>query len=216
MNLFLLILTSFTVGAIPFGVMISKIFFGFDIRSKGSGNMGSTNIYRVLGIPWGIVVQVLDILKGFVPTVLIAAFFLDYESSLNYSQMKIVSGLSAVLGHIFSPFVKFKGGKGINTAVGMLLGVSPIDLGVCIFFFLISIFSTGMISVGALVAAFILPNSLVIRHYLISNQDGFRSLLAFFIFLTIIVFFTHRSNIRRLIDGKENKFPKLQIFKISK
>lgn len=196
--------------------MISKIFFGFDVRKKGSGNMGSTNVYRVLGVKWGIIVQLLDISKGLLPTLIIAPLIVFPEFSLNLTQAKIIMGLSAVLGHIFSPFVSFKGGKGINTALGMMIGVSYIDLSIGLLFFLFALFSTGMVSAGALAAAFILPNALAIRHFLFHPVQDFRSLLILFIILTVTVFYTHRTNIRRILNGNENRFSRLHIFHFRK
>lgn len=178
--------------------------------------MGSTNVYRVLGVKWGIIVQILDILKGLIPTTVLVFIFYDSNLGLNIIQLKILSGLASVLGHIFSPFVGFKGGKGINTAVGMMIGISYIDLLSCLFFFLIALFTSGMISVGALAGSVILPISLILRNYTIGKVEGFHSLLLFFIFLTVIVFYTHRSNIKRLMKGNENKFEKLHLIKLSK
>lgn len=210
--MYLLIIFSFLIGSIPFGVIVSRLFFGFDIRTKGSGNMGSTNVYRILGVKWGIIVQILDIFKGIIPTlVLVHQFSLDYN--IDFALLKIIAGLSSVLGHIFSPFVKFKGGKGINTAVGMMIGISPIDLGVCVVIFLGSVFTTGMISVGALLGSIVLPLSLIIRHNYIKEVPGYEYLLGFFILMTCLIFYTHRSNIKRLRNGDENKFEKLQIIK---
>jgi glycerol-3-phosphate acyltransferase PlsY len=174
--------------------------------------MGSTNVYRVLGVKWGVIVQILDILKGLIPT-LILTDALQIESEVNPIIIKIIAGLSSVLGHIFSPFVGFKGGKGINTAVGMMIGISPIDLGVCLIFFLGAIFTSGMISVGALLGATVLPISLLIRNEFVSEVPGFEYLLIFFSFMAILIFYTHRTNIKRLRKGEENKFERLQILK---
>ncbi|MES2766084.1 MAG: glycerol-3-phosphate acyltransferase, partial [Bacteroidota bacterium] len=119
---------SYLIGSIPTAVLISKQFFGFDIRTKGSGNMGSTNAMRVLGAKWGSVVQIIDVLKGLIPVAVLPFVFFEFTgNSLNLLDnvvfVKIVAGMSAVLGHVFSVFVGFKGGKGINTAAGLLLGL---------------------------------------------------------------------------------------------
>lgn len=209
-------LISFGIGALPFGVLVSKLFFGFDLREQGSGNIGSTNVFRVLGVKWGIIVQLLDIAKGYVPASLILFQFLRFGADDYMLTYSLLAGLSSVMGHIFSPFIGFKGGKGINTALGMLVAISPIDIGVCLVFFLGIVFSTGIISLGSIFGSLILPLSLVIRHYFISSVDGFHTLKFFFFALPFLIILTHQKNIKRLLNGTENKFSRLQIIKFRK
>lgn len=218
-ELIIFCLISFLSGSIPTGVIVSKVFFGFDIRTKGSGNMGSTNVFRVLGTKWGIIVQVIDILKGFLPVYIISNFYasqdlIDTFFVENATTLKLVLGLLAILGHIFSPFVRFKGGKGINTATGILLAISPIDIGVAFAVFWLVVFSTGYISLGSLSAGFILPITLLFRNtFLNSIADDYLTLLIFFTLIFVIIILTHKENIKRLKAGKENKFEKLHLFK---
>ena len=128
--------------------------------------------------------------------------------------VKIVAGMSAVLGHIFSIFVGFKGGKGINTAAGLLLGLAPIEFAISLLFFLIGLTSSGMVSLGSIFAAIALPSSLLFRQYVLkADIPGFNFLIFFFTALAILVIYTHRANIQRILNGTESKFPKFQIFK---
>lgn len=197
----LLLVVSYLIGSIPSGVIISKTFFGFDIRDKGSGNMGSTNVFRVLGRKWGIIVQVADILKG-VAAVLLAMWLVDGNIL-----WQLTAGLAAVVGHIFPVFSSFKGGKGINTLAGMLIATDPTDTLTALAVFLLAFLSTGIVSLGSMLAAVTITVSLIIRHSILPNGvDGYYILLPFFVLITLLVILTHRKNINRLINGTENRF----------
>lgn len=216
------VLISYIVGSFPSAFIISKIFFGFDIREKGSGNMGSTNAFRVLGWKWGIIVQVLDIAKGLIAVLFIANIFGEpYNFGSDYFEnttiMKIIAGISAVLGHIFSMFVSFKGGKGINTAFGMLIGIAPIEVGIALGLFAIAVIISGYISLGSIVGAFSVPISLIFRHNVFGvDIPGYLTLTYFLSALAIILILAHLPNIKRLINGTENKFHKLHLIKLKK
>lgn len=220
--LILIILISYFIGSFPSAVIISKRFFGFDIRQRGSKNMGSTNAFRVLGWKWGIVVQLLDILKGVIPVLLIANW-LGPQVSLPFGSghydliiIRIIAGIAAILGHIFSVFVNFRGGKGINTAAGMLIAILPIEFGIGIGIFIIAVMFSGYISLGSIFAAFTIPSSLFIRHSFCNVEiPGYNVLINFSLVLLAIVIYTHWSNIIRLINGEENRFNSLHIIKLS-
>jgi acyl phosphate:glycerol-3-phosphate acyltransferase len=222
-NIILIILISYIIGSLPTAVWLSRGVFGFDIRTQGSGNMGSTNVYRVLGVKWGIVVQLADILKGLIPVIVIVKIILPemyfIDESLFGSLMiaKIIAGISAVIGHIWSFFVKFKGGKGVNTATGMLLGLAPWDVATAFACFAIVVMVSGYISLGSITGAIAFPSSILIREK-IFNIDiiGFEYVFFFSIILGFLVIYTHRSNIKRLLDGSENKFTKLQFLSFKK
>lgn len=223
----LLMLFSYFLGSFPSGVVVSKLFFGFDIRTKGSGNMGSTNVFRVLGKKWGIIVQLLDLLKGFLPVMFTPSLVLylysllapnndEIISVLNDNNslilIKLIVGTSAVMGHLLSFWVGFKGGKGINTAVGMLLAIAPIDILIIFTAFVITLLTTGFVSLGSLVGAFLLPISIIIRQNIFNVEiQGYYVLLIFSTFLCFLVFYTHRSNIKRLINKKESSFENLKL-----
>lgn len=212
---------SYVLGSFPTAVIISKKYFGFDIREKGSGNMGSTNAFRVLGWKWGLAVQVIDILKGVLAVVLIAPLFatgITFPNSTGFENMtivKIIAGVSAVLGHVFSAFVGFRGGKGINTAAGMMVAILPVDVSIALGIFIIAVIISGYISLGSLAAAFTLPSSLIVRYNLFHvNIPNYETLVYFSIFITLLVIYTHRSNIKRLLRGQENRFKNLQLIKL--
>ena len=223
LKLILFISIGYIIGSIPSAVLISKIFFGFDIRTKGSGNMGSTNAMRVLGFKWGTIVQVLDILKGAIPVFILADIvapkwdMLSSDSFLNLPILEVIIGLSAVCGHVWSCFVCFKGGKGVNTTLGMLLVVIPIEGAIGLLIFIITLLLSGYVSLGSLVAAFFIPIILIIRYNFFNmNIEGYLTLVYLTISFVIIIFFAHRSNIKRLINGTENKCEKLQLIKKNK
>lgn len=213
---------SYLVGSIPIAVIVSKKLFGFDIRDKGSGNMGSTNAFRVMGWKVGVLVQLLDIAKGVFAVVVIAQV-LGSELAIpnmttfeDLTLIKLMAGIFAVLGHIFSAFVNFRGGKGINTAAGMLIGIAPIDAGVAVVFFLVAVAFSGYISLGSILAAFTLPSSMIFRYNILHDSiPGYGTIVYFLLGLFLLIVYTHRSNIKRLLEGTENRFPKLQIFKRS-
>ncbi|MCX7735271.1 MAG: glycerol-3-phosphate 1-O-acyltransferase PlsY [Candidatus Kapabacteria bacterium] len=219
-KLILVIILSYLIGSIPSAVIISKRFFGFDIREKGSGNMGSTNAFRVLGWKWGIIVQVMDILKGVIAVLVIAEFVGKDINLGNYTWfqdstiVKWIAGLSAVCGHIWSAFVNFKGGKGINTAAGMLVAIAPIDVSIALGIFVLAVIFSGYISLGSISAAFAFPSSLFVRYNLFHvDIPGYSILIYFSIILAVILIFAHRKNIIRLLKGTENRFTKLQLIK---
>ncbi len=218
-KLLLIAVLSYLVGAIPSAVWISKKFFGYDIREKGSGNMGSTNAFRVLGWKWGIVVQLMDVLKGILAVVVIAGILgsgLAIPNATSFEDItliKIGAGMLAVVGHIWTCFAGFKGGKGINTAGGMLIGLAPIDVSIALGIFLIAVVLSGYISLGSIMAAFTVPSSMFVRYnFLHIDIPGYQQLIYFCLALFALVVFTHRANIKRLLQGNENRFKKLQIF----
>jgi len=219
-NIAILIVISYLFGSIPTGVWVSKLFFGFDLRDKGSGNTGSTNAFRVLGKKWGIIVQLIDILKAYIPVAIlstllvkdISLFGLDYGSSFVIVQM--LSGIFTVVGHMFPVFAKFKGGKGVNCILGMFLGIMPIDAATGLSMFIIVVILSGYVSLGSLVAIVCVPLSLVIRATVFNVEiPGFNILLSYALLMVVLLFYSHRANIKRLRAGEENRFEKIMIFK---
>jgi len=219
-KMILLMLLSYLLGAIPSGVIISKSFFGFDIRNQGSGNMGSTNVMRVLGIKWGIAVQIIDVLKGVGAVLLFAnlvggswGMFVEH-SFLSLPILQIILGMSAIAGHIWSCFVGFKGGKGINTAVGMLIAVMPIELGIGLFIFVMTLGLTGYVSLSSILGSLMIPLVLFSRYnFFCVDIKGYFTLIYFTIGFVFLVVFAHRSNIVRLTKGTENRFEKMRFLK---
>ena len=189
-----LALSAYLLGSIPFGLLIAKTK-GVDIREKGSGNIGATNVLRCLGKPLGITCFVLDVLKGFLP----AAFFAllgNVDSAFG-----ILFGILAILGHNFPIFLSFKGGKGVATSAGVLIGIAPLAVGIGILAWAIIFFTTGYVSLGSIIAAF----AVIITGWVHINHYG----LAIAIALTLLgslTIFRHRANIQRLLAGTENRF----------
>ncbi len=179
---------SYFLGSIPFGFLVGKVK-GVDLRKKGSGNIGATNVFRVVGKKEGIFVFILDFLKGFLPVL----YFSDISVPAG-----ILALLGAIVGHMTTPFLRFKGGKGVATGFGGIVALMPIPalsaFGVWILFVAI----TRRISVGSLTAALSLP---ILYFYL--SRPMFRSVLYISVLITILVFITHRKNIVRLINGEE-------------
>ena len=217
----LIILLSYLVGSFPSAVIISKRFFGFDIREKGSGNMGSTNAFRILGWKWGLTVQVLDILKGIIAVSVIASIIgqgIDLGKHTWFEDItliKMAAGVAAVIGHIWSLFVNFKGGKGINTAAGMLIAIAPIDVCIALGIFILAVIFSGYISLGSISAAFAIPSSMFVRYNILHvDIPGYQIIIYFSIALALMLTYAHRANIKRLWAGKENRFSKLQLIKI--
>jgi acyl phosphate:glycerol-3-phosphate acyltransferase len=214
--LILLIISSYLVGAIPFALIVGQIFKGKDIRKYGSGNLGSTNAFRTLGIPYGILVQILDIGKGLFVVLVLANLMYDNLPFSNVTPfdditlVKIIAGVSAVIGHTFSVFVGFKGGKGINTALGMLISLSPVEASVSAGFFILILLSSGYVSLGSIAASFVFPVTMFLREHLFKVEiDGYKTLLFFSMAVSIFLIYNHRSNIKRLLYGDENRFEKL-------
>ena len=214
--LILLILSSYLVGAIPFALIIGLVFKGKDIRKLGSGNLGSTNAFRTLGIPYGILVQMLDIGKGLFVVMVLANLMYDNLPFSNITPfddltlVTIIAGVSAVLGHTFSIFAGFKGGKGINTALGMLISLSPIEASVSAGFFILILLSSGYVSLGSIIASFVFPMTMFIRENIFNVEIyGYKTLIFFSIAVSIFLIYNHRANIKRLLYGNESRFDKL-------
>ncbi|MFZ1731309.1 MAG: glycerol-3-phosphate 1-O-acyltransferase PlsY [Bacteroidota bacterium] len=214
----LIIILSYIVGSIPTGLLISRWFGGTDIRQHGSGNIGSTNVMRTLGWKLGLMVQAGDLLKGLFAVLVIARLhygdfpFNNRTPFDDFTIVQIIAGLSAVIGHIFSVFLNFKGGKGINTTAGMLVGIAPIDISIALIVFALVLLSTGYVSLGSLSAATAFPTTMFIRFNVFHvDIPSYHTLIFFSLATTLLLFFAHRTNIKRLLNGSENRFTKLKL-----
>lgn len=223
LNLVGLIVTSYLIGSIPSALIVGKLFKKIDIRNYGSGNLGSTNAFRVLGAPLGILVQAMDISKGLIAVLFITNLFYSNLPFTNHTPfedltvLKIIAGLSAVLGHTFSVFVNFKGGKGINTALGMLISLAPVDVGISVGFFVLTLLSSGYVSLGSIVASFFFPVIMFTReNFFHVEMDGYNTLIFFSIGISLLLIYNHRGNIKRLLYGNESRFDKLWIIRVFK
>ncbi|HEY8195503.1 MAG TPA: glycerol-3-phosphate 1-O-acyltransferase PlsY [Gemmatimonadales bacterium] len=189
------LLASYFVGAIPTSYLLSRLFAGIDLRKHGSGNLGATNLYRVLGWKYAIPAAAVDIAKGAIPVLVFAPQVSDSQL------LALGCGVAAILGHVFSVFVGFKGGKGVATAAGVMLGLAPLALTVGAVVWAVLVRVTGYVSVASIAAAAVLP----VAVYLLEDSA---SPTLFWIATAIAagVILLHRRNIQRLLNGTENRF----------
>lgn len=205
MNEVLLIVLAYLIGSIPTAVWISKYFFNIDIRDYGSGNAGATNTYRVLGSRWGTIVMIIDMLKAIVAVKL--AFLLPYsfENDVYLVNMQLGLGLAAVLGHIFPIWADFRGGKGIASLFGMVLGIQPNVALCCVGVFILVLYLTRWVSLSSILASIAFPVFILV----IFNEPE-KLYRVFAITVAMLVLLTHQKNITRLLRGDENKVPILK------
>lgn len=205
MNEILLILIAYLLGSVPTAVMVSRRFFNMDIREYGSGNAGATNVYRVMGSKWGTLVMIADMLKG-VLAVQLALLLPDYEpEGMAFQNLQTLLGLAAVIGHIFPIWADFRGGKGVATIFGMVLGISPLTAVGCVTVFSLVLFLTRFVSLSSILASISFPIFILV----VFNVDNplYR---VFAITVALLVLLTHQKNIGRLLKGKEGKLPILK------
>jgi len=208
----IIVILSYLVGSIPNSIIISKAVSGIDIRNHGSGNAGGTNVLRVLGWKYGLFVIFLDALKGAVAVVIISRLFygpLPFENVSpfdDFTLVQIIAGMSAVIGHVWTVFAGFKGGKGIATALGMLLTLITVDMLIAVGIFTLVVLISRYVSLGSIIAALSVPVTLFIRENLFHvDIPGYTTLFPFIIGVTVLVIFTHRKNLVRIFNGSENK-----------
>jgi glycerol-3-phosphate acyltransferase PlsY len=201
MEAFLSIIISYLLGSIPTAVWIGITYYGMDPREHGSKNAGATNTFRVLGKKPGVLVLFLDILKGAAAACVPYVLLNDFEANRDvFINLQILAAISAVFGHIFPVFARFKGGKGVATSLGVIIGIQPIAAVICLTVFLIVFISSKYVSLGAIAAAVCFP--FVVRFVLFENNLW---LSIFSITLSVLVIIAHRKNINRLLNGSENK-----------
>ena len=193
-------LGAYLLGSIPFGFLVAKAK-GIDIRSVGSGNIGATNAMRVLGKPAGIFVLLLDAAKGFAAVWLAIFLAKQFNVSLNLEKLAVIAGLCAVLGHNYTCWLKFKGGKGIATTAGVYLALAPTALGIALIVFVLTVLVTRYVSLGSIVAAITLP----IAVYFTRNNDTLNMVT---LALGILAIYKHKANLQRLMAGTENRLGK--------
>ena len=194
---------AYLIGSINFSVIFSKKMAGFDVREKGSGNAGTTNMLRSVGKKAAAITLICDILKGVV-AILIAMFISWAFKVENASLLVQIAGIAVVLGHTFPIFFGFKGGKGVATSLGILI-ISNWQIGlICLIVGVVLIALTRMVSLGSCAAAVLFPvlTLFINEHYIVSQGSSY---LIYSIILAVIVLFNHRSNIQRILSGKENK-----------
>ena len=205
MNELLLIVLAYLIGSIPTSVWVSRYFFDIDIRDYGSGNAGATNTYRILGPRWGTLVMITDMLKGIV-AVKLALLLPEYaDSETNLQNLQTGLGLAAVIGHIYPIWADFRGGKGVATLFGLVLGISPFTALGCVGVFILVLYLTRFVSLSSILASVAFPIFILV----IFNVDN-PAYRVFAIAVALMVLLTHQKNIGRLLKGSESKVPILK------
>lgn len=190
MTYILIALLAYLIGSVPFGLLVGKIGYKTDIREHGSGNLGGTNTFRVLGKKAGIIVTLGDIFKGTLATLLPFIFSLTEINPL-------IIGVFAVIGHMYPIFARFRGGKAVATSGGMLLGLSPILFGIILLSFIITLYISKYVSLSSMITGIIaITASIFIQDY---------GLVIVTSILTIFIFYRHRTNIKRILNKTEPK-----------
>jgi len=202
------ILVAYLAGSIPFGIIVTRLVKGVDVRDFGSGSTGFTNVYRVTGAPPALTVAVLDIAKGFIAVYVIAPLLFENAAGLTLIQFQIICGCASVIGHIFTIFAKLKGGKGVLTALGVCVALLPFAVAIAVVVFGVVFAATRFISAGSLAGAASLPIVVLTEKYVLGRNVEIE-LLIFTLILAIVIFYAHRDNIKRLVKGEENKFKRV-------
>lgn len=198
---------AYLIGSINFSVLISKKMAGFDVREKGSGNAGTTNMLRSVGKKAAAITLICDILKGVI-SIVIAIIVGNIAKNLDRELLLQIAGIAVVLGHTFLIFFGFKGGKGVATSLGVLL-ISNWQIGlICLVFAVVLMALTRMVSLGSCAAAVLFPvlTLFINQHYtVLTDGKSGRVYFVYSVILAIIVLYNHRSNIKRILNGTENK-----------
>ena len=192
----LLILAAYAAGAIPTSLWVGRLFHRVDLRREGSGNLGATNVFRVLGWKTALPVVLVDILKGWAPAALFPQVGADGGAGWGMAY-----GAASILGHVFSFWVGFRGGKGVATSAGVFLALAPIGTGVAVAVWIVAVWTTGFVSVGSIAAALTLPAVLLVTP--VAREP---LILPVTVLLAAFVLWTHRTNIGRLLRGEEHRF----------
>ncbi|MCB5251378.1 MAG: glycerol-3-phosphate 1-O-acyltransferase PlsY [Candidatus Cloacimonadaceae bacterium] len=194
---YLMPVIAYLLGSIPVGWIVARLFYQKDIRTEGSGNIGATNALRIFGTKVGLIVLILDMLKGII-AVLLARHLFSAEHPL-----VALCGLLAILGHIFPVWLRFKGGKGVATAGGVFLALSPLSLLIALISFVLIVAKTRYVSLGSIIGSLIFGLSIVVQQL---TKDGVNwALLALTGIVVLMIIIKHRQNIQRLWQGRENK-----------
>ena len=201
----LLIITAYLIGSIPTALIISKSIFDIDIREYGSGNMGATNTFRVLGAKYGTIVMVGDMLKGIFAVALYNLLPYYLTNELDRTNLMIGLGMAAVVGHIYPVWAQFRGGKGVATLLGMLLAIQPVVAVSCVGVFLLVLFLTRYVSLSSILAGVALPICVL---WIYNEKEVFYRVFA--VAVAALIVLTHQKNIGRLLKGNESRVPILK------
>lgn len=207
-----IVLVSYLLGSIPGSLWAGKLLYGVDLRNYGSGNAGATNAFRVLGWKAGVVSTVVDLGKGLLAAGVVAPLLridplptwglVPWQAT---TVICLVAGLVAILGHMFPVWAKFQGGKGMNTAAGVLFALTPITTAITLGIFVIVLLAFRYVSLASMIAAIAFPSTVAIRRYVFDIESLDPSLLVFGAVMAAGIIYAHRSNIKRLLAGNENR-----------
>ena len=205
-----ILLLSYLAGSIPGSVWMGQLLYGVDVRKHGSLNAGATNVFRVLGWKAGVLSTIVDLGKGLLAAGVIASIRIDgLPSGFTFWQVesvvRLLAGIAAIVGHMLPIWARFRGGKGVNTAAGVLFAITPKTMWIVIGVFALVLFSSRYVSLASIVAAIMFPATIAIRMFIFDIEALDRSLLLFGIIFALAILYAHRSNIQRLIAGTENK-----------
>ena len=203
LNIFLTLFVAYLIGSFPTAIIAGKLLKKIDIREHGSGNAGATNVFRVLGWKAGLVVLFIDMFKGFASVWWVPNLTVVNPDIFIYVQ--IFAGIAAIAGHIWTIFAKFRGGKGVGTAAGVFLGLQPGPVMICLIVFIGVVYKTKYVSLGSMIAAFLLPIILIVQKFFLEIEIQI-PMIVLSILLAILIIVTHRANINRLIQGTESEF----------
>lgn len=201
MNVFLCCLLSFLIGGIPFGYLLGRLLLKDDIRNHGSGNIGATNVGRVIGWKWGGIVLFLDALKGLIPTFVAMKFAASNLPESMHWHLSVAAGMSAIVGHMYPIYLKLRGGKGVATALGVVLVLAPKAVGLALIAFLLVVGISRVVALASMLAAVVFG---VVQLYL-TWDEAFESrnasLTVFAIAIPLLIIWRHRSNITRMLSS---------------
>ncbi len=213
--LLLIVALSYLIGSIPGSLWVGKGLYGVDLRRHGSGNPGATNAFRVLGWKAGLLSTVIDMGKGYVAAGLIPGLVQSIGigwvpawitgGGAQSLVLGLFAGAAAVLGHMFPVWARFKGGKGVNTAAGILIAVTPLNMLIVFVVFCLVLWRSSYVSLASITAAIAYPVSLAVQRFALGHTDISNGLFIFSICLATAIVAAHHSNIKRLVKGTENK-----------
>jgi acyl phosphate:glycerol-3-phosphate acyltransferase len=196
-----LAVVAYLLGSIPFGLILVRMVRGEDVRLTGSGNIGATNVARSGGAKLGIATLILDALKGYL-AVFIASVASHRNAEVDFGLAASIAALCAILGHVFPVWLKFRGGKGVATAVGAFVGVAPRAVLVVLAIFLVIVLIFRYVSLGSIVASAVFP----LLAFFLYRSESSPAGLAVMLGASLLIILKHKANIRRLLDGTENRF----------
>jgi glycerol-3-phosphate acyltransferase PlsY len=210
LSLLVILMLSYLAGSIPGSVWVGKLLYGIDLRQHGSGNAGATNAFRVMGWKAGMLATIVDLGKGLLAAGVIATIRLDnLPSGIDFwhieTMVRLLAGVAAIVGHMFPVWARFKGGKGVNTAAGVLFALTPITMFITLGVFAIVLLSSRYVSLASLSAAIAFPSTVAIRKYIFGIDALDPSLLIISCLMAVGIIYMHRANIKRLLTGTESR-----------